>query len=123
MLYEAQTYASFQTPGQHSTPGVDAETLDDLKRSPQYVVGTPDEVLARLRALPADGGVVFNPLAGGLPPDARVAEPRAVRGRGAASPPRRERSRKPWSSAAFRAYRRGDPRPEVAAWPGTADST
>ncbi len=26
VLYEAQTYASFQTPGQHSLPGVDAET-------------------------------------------------------------------------------------------------
>ena len=37
LLYETQTYASFQTPGQHSTPRVDAETLDDLKRAPQLV--------------------------------------------------------------------------------------
>ncbi len=67
VLYEAQTYASFQTPGQHSTPGVHAASVDDLKASPQYVVGTPDEVLARLQQVPAQGGIVFNPLAGGLP--------------------------------------------------------
>jgi alkanesulfonate monooxygenase SsuD/methylene tetrahydromethanopterin reductase-like flavin-dependent oxidoreductase (luciferase family) len=68
LLYEAQTYASFQTPGQHSTPKVDAQSVDDLKRSAQYVVGTPDDVLARLRDVPAMGGIVFNPLAGGMPP-------------------------------------------------------
>jgi alkanesulfonate monooxygenase SsuD/methylene tetrahydromethanopterin reductase-like flavin-dependent oxidoreductase (luciferase family) len=67
VLYEAQTYASFQTPGQHSTPSVHASSVDDLKASPQYVVGTPDAVLARLREVPAQGGIVFNPLAGGLP--------------------------------------------------------
>src|SRR5437879_3135253 len=67
VLYEAQTYASFQTPGQHSTPSVQASSVDDLKASPQYVVGTPDAVLARLREVPAQGGIVFNPLAGGLP--------------------------------------------------------
>ena len=68
VLYEAQTYASFQTPGQHSTPGVRAQSVDDLKASPQYVVGTPDEVYTRLLDVPALGGITFNPLAGGLPP-------------------------------------------------------
>jgi alkanesulfonate monooxygenase SsuD/methylene tetrahydromethanopterin reductase-like flavin-dependent oxidoreductase (luciferase family) len=68
VLYEAQTYASFQTPGQHSTPGVHAESVDDLKASPQYVVGTPDDVVARLREVPPAGGIVLHPLAGGLPP-------------------------------------------------------
>jgi alkanesulfonate monooxygenase SsuD/methylene tetrahydromethanopterin reductase-like flavin-dependent oxidoreductase (luciferase family) len=67
VLYEAQTYASFQTPGQHSTPGIRATSVDDLKASSQYVVGTPEDVLARLREVPAQGGIVFNPLAGGLP--------------------------------------------------------
>ena len=67
VLYEAQTYASFQTPGQHSTPGVHAASVDDLKASGQYVVGTPDEVLARLQAVPDHGGIVFHPLAGGMP--------------------------------------------------------
>ena len=69
VLYDVQTYTSFQTPGQHSLPGVHARALDDLKRSPQYLVGTPDDVLAQLRALPPTAGVVFNPLAGGMPPD------------------------------------------------------
>ncbi len=68
VLHEAQTYASFQTPGQHSTPGVHAERVADLQASPQYVVGTPDDVVARLQQVPAAGGIVFNPLAGGLPP-------------------------------------------------------
>ncbi len=67
VLYEAQTYASFQTPGQHSTPGVHAASVDDLKASPQYVVGTPDQVYERLKDVPGQGGIVFNPLAGGLP--------------------------------------------------------
>jgi alkanesulfonate monooxygenase SsuD/methylene tetrahydromethanopterin reductase-like flavin-dependent oxidoreductase (luciferase family) len=67
VLYEAQTYASFQTPGQHSTPGVHATSVDDLKASPQYVVGTPDEVYKRVKDVPGQGGIVFNPLAGGLP--------------------------------------------------------
>jgi alkanesulfonate monooxygenase SsuD/methylene tetrahydromethanopterin reductase-like flavin-dependent oxidoreductase (luciferase family) len=67
VLYEAQTYASFQTPGQHSTPGVHATSVDDLKASPQYVVGTPDQVYERLKDIPRQGGITFNPLAGGLP--------------------------------------------------------
>ena len=68
LLYESQTYASYQTPGQHSTPGVNAQSLADLQKSEQYVVGRPDEVLARLRDVPPMGGIVFNPLAGGMPP-------------------------------------------------------
>jgi alkanesulfonate monooxygenase SsuD/methylene tetrahydromethanopterin reductase-like flavin-dependent oxidoreductase (luciferase family) len=68
VLYESQTYASFQTPGQHSLPGVRAESIDDLKKSPQYVVGTPDEVLEKLKAVPGTGGITFHPLAGGMPP-------------------------------------------------------
>jgi alkanesulfonate monooxygenase SsuD/methylene tetrahydromethanopterin reductase-like flavin-dependent oxidoreductase (luciferase family) len=68
VLYEAQTYASYQTPGQHSTPGVKAETVDDLKASPQFVVGTPEQVRARLEQVPPDGSITLSPLAGGLPP-------------------------------------------------------
>ena len=68
VLYEAQTYAGFQTPGQHSTPMVRAETIEDLRRSPQIVVGTPDDVVAAAEAVPAMGAMTFNPLAGGLPP-------------------------------------------------------
>ena len=68
LLYEAKTYASYQTPGQHSTPMVDASTVDELKASPQIVVGTPDEVVAVAAQVPPMGALTFNPLAGGLPP-------------------------------------------------------
>ncbi len=69
VLSEAQTYARIQTGGQYSTPVVHADTLDDLKASPQVLVGTPDDVLAAAREIAADGALTFNPLAGGLPPD------------------------------------------------------
>lgn len=69
LLYEAQTYASFQPAGQHSKPLVEAETVDDLKRSPQILVGTPDDVVDAVAAMPNGGSLVFHPLAGGLPPD------------------------------------------------------
>jgi alkanesulfonate monooxygenase SsuD/methylene tetrahydromethanopterin reductase-like flavin-dependent oxidoreductase (luciferase family) len=69
LLYETQTYASFQTPGQHSTPRVDADTVDDLKRATQIWVGTPDEIAARARGLSPMAALNFNPLAGGVPPD------------------------------------------------------
>ncbi len=69
VLYEAQTYASIQTPGQTSAPKVDAKTVDDLKRSPQYLVATPDDVVARVAELSPMAGLVFNPLCGGMPPE------------------------------------------------------
>jgi alkanesulfonate monooxygenase SsuD/methylene tetrahydromethanopterin reductase-like flavin-dependent oxidoreductase (luciferase family) len=69
LLYEAQTYASYQTAGQHSTPMVDASSVDDLKASAQIVVGTPDEVVEVARNVPPMGALTFNPLAGGLPPE------------------------------------------------------
>ena len=43
--------------------------VDDLKRSAQIVVGTPDDVIAAAERIPATGAMTFNPLAGGLPPD------------------------------------------------------
>lgn len=69
VLYEAQTYASFQTDGQKSLPTIYATSVDDLKSSPQIVVGTPAEVIERAQALGPMGSLTFNPLCGGLPPD------------------------------------------------------
>ncbi|GIU88180.1 MAG TPA: LLM class flavin-dependent oxidoreductase [Candidatus Tectomicrobia bacterium] len=69
LLYETQTYASFQTPGQHSTPRVDARDVADLRRAPQIWVGTPDDIVARAKELPPGAALNFHPLAGGLPPD------------------------------------------------------
>jgi alkanesulfonate monooxygenase SsuD/methylene tetrahydromethanopterin reductase-like flavin-dependent oxidoreductase (luciferase family) len=69
LLYETQTYASYQTPGQHSTPRVNAESVEDLKNASQIWVGTPEDILARARELPPTAALNFHPLAGGLPPD------------------------------------------------------
>jgi alkanesulfonate monooxygenase SsuD/methylene tetrahydromethanopterin reductase-like flavin-dependent oxidoreductase (luciferase family) len=68
VMHEVQTYVSFQTEGQTSLPAVHASTLAELRNSPQYLVGTPDEVAAGINALPPTAGVVLNPLAGGTPP-------------------------------------------------------
>jgi hypothetical protein len=70
LLYETQTYASYQTPGQHSMPVVHTDNLAGLQEATATIwVDTPDGILARL----ADDGSVrainFHPLAGGLPPD------------------------------------------------------
>jgi alkanesulfonate monooxygenase SsuD/methylene tetrahydromethanopterin reductase-like flavin-dependent oxidoreductase (luciferase family) len=68
VLDEAQTYAAIQTGGQHSAPMVDAATLDELRASPQVLVGTPDDIVAAAAQLAPGGALTFNPLAGGLPP-------------------------------------------------------
>ena len=83
LLYETQTYASFQTPGQHSTPRVDADTVEDLKRADQIWVGTPDEILARRGRARADGRAQLPPARGRPAARDRVGQPRAVRGQGA----------------------------------------
>ena len=69
VLHEVQRYTSFQTPGQKSLPSVHAASIEELRSSPQYLVGTPEEVVAGLRALPPTAGAVLNPLAGGTPPE------------------------------------------------------
>jgi alkanesulfonate monooxygenase SsuD/methylene tetrahydromethanopterin reductase-like flavin-dependent oxidoreductase (luciferase family) len=69
LLYETQTYASFQTPGQHSTPRVDADTVEDLMQADQIWVGTPEAILAGARDLGPMAALNFHPLAGGLPPE------------------------------------------------------
>lgn len=68
VLHEAQTYARIQTGGQHSVPMVSAESVEDLKASPQVLVGTPDDIVARAETIATGGALTFNPLAGGLPP-------------------------------------------------------
>jgi alkanesulfonate monooxygenase SsuD/methylene tetrahydromethanopterin reductase-like flavin-dependent oxidoreductase (luciferase family) len=65
-LYDAQTYASWQTPGQRSAVHVEARTGDELRRSGVYRVVTPEECVALAREIPA---IVLHPLMGGMPPD------------------------------------------------------
>jgi alkanesulfonate monooxygenase SsuD/methylene tetrahydromethanopterin reductase-like flavin-dependent oxidoreductase (luciferase family) len=69
LLHEARTYDAIQTGGQASLPHVAARTVDDLRASPNYLVGTPGEVIAAAERLPATAALTFNPLAGGLPPE------------------------------------------------------
>jgi alkanesulfonate monooxygenase SsuD/methylene tetrahydromethanopterin reductase-like flavin-dependent oxidoreductase (luciferase family) len=69
LLYETRTYASFQTPGQHSTPVVHADDVEGLRAAPNLWVDTPDGIVARVAAAgDALGALNFHPLAGGLPP-------------------------------------------------------
>ena len=88
VLYEAQTYASFQTGGQHSTPMVDAEGIEDLKKQP---------AVPRRHARPggrsggegvADGRAHLQPARRRAAPGHLVGQPRALRVRShAAHPP------------------------------------
>jgi alkanesulfonate monooxygenase SsuD/methylene tetrahydromethanopterin reductase-like flavin-dependent oxidoreductase (luciferase family) len=69
LFYETSTYASFQTPGQHSTPVVHADDVEGLKSAPNIWVDTPDGIIARVREAGSTiGALNFHPLAGGLPP-------------------------------------------------------
>jgi alkanesulfonate monooxygenase SsuD/methylene tetrahydromethanopterin reductase-like flavin-dependent oxidoreductase (luciferase family) len=64
-LYDAQTYASWQTPGQRSAVHVEARTADDLRRSGVYRVVMPEECV---RLAEETGQVLLHPLMGGMPP-------------------------------------------------------
>jgi len=64
-LYDAQTYAAWQTSDQRSVMHVEAVGLDDVKRSDAYAVLTPEETLALARST---GRVILHPLMGGMPP-------------------------------------------------------
>ncbi len=64
-LYDAQTYAAWQTPGQRSAMHVDAQSLDDVRKSGVYCVVTPDECVALAEK---HGRIILHPLMGGLDP-------------------------------------------------------
>jgi alkanesulfonate monooxygenase SsuD/methylene tetrahydromethanopterin reductase-like flavin-dependent oxidoreductase (luciferase family) len=64
-LYDAQTYAAWQTPDQRSQVHVEARDAAELRKSGVYRVVTPDECVALAEET---GQVLFHPLMGGLPP-------------------------------------------------------
>jgi alkanesulfonate monooxygenase SsuD/methylene tetrahydromethanopterin reductase-like flavin-dependent oxidoreductase (luciferase family) len=64
-LYDAQTYAAWQTPDQRSSMHVDATTIDDVRASGVYRVVTPDECVAVAKET---GRVILHPLMGGMSP-------------------------------------------------------
>jgi alkanesulfonate monooxygenase SsuD/methylene tetrahydromethanopterin reductase-like flavin-dependent oxidoreductase (luciferase family) len=65
-LYDAQTYAAWQTPDQRSQMHVEAQTIDDMKRSDAYTVLTPDDCVALAERT---GRVILHPLMGGMSPE------------------------------------------------------
>jgi alkanesulfonate monooxygenase SsuD/methylene tetrahydromethanopterin reductase-like flavin-dependent oxidoreductase (luciferase family) len=64
-LYDAQTYAAWQTPDQRSSVHVAAQTIDDVRKSGVYRVVTPDECVALAKDM---GRVILHPLMGGMSP-------------------------------------------------------
>ena len=68
-LYDAQTYHSWQTPGQRSAVHVEASDIDELKRTGVYRVVTPDECVALAEELGPMGSLIFHPLMGGMSPE------------------------------------------------------
>lgn len=82
-LYDAQTYAAWQTPDQRSQVHVQGQTspappatsdaadavskltVDDVRKSGVYQVLTPDECVALAQR---EGRIILHPLMGGIPP-------------------------------------------------------
>jgi alkanesulfonate monooxygenase SsuD/methylene tetrahydromethanopterin reductase-like flavin-dependent oxidoreductase (luciferase family) len=64
--YDAQTYASWQTPGQRSAMHVDAVSIEDIRKGDVYKIVTPKECIALAEQ---HGRVVLHPLMGGLSPE------------------------------------------------------
>ena len=65
-LYDSQTYAAWQTPDQRSQMHVDAQTIDDVRKSGVYRVVTPDECVALANEM---GRIILHPLMGGISPE------------------------------------------------------
>jgi alkanesulfonate monooxygenase SsuD/methylene tetrahydromethanopterin reductase-like flavin-dependent oxidoreductase (luciferase family) len=65
-LYDAQTYAAWQTPDQRSLVHVEAQTIEDVRKSGVYRVVTPDECVALAQET---GRIILHPLMGGLSPE------------------------------------------------------
>ena len=81
-LYDAATYAAWQTPDQRSSMHVEAQTLDEMKRSGVYVVLTPDDCV---KLAQDTGRVILHPLMGGMAPELGWEGPAAVRAEGVAA--------------------------------------
>lgn len=63
-LYDAQSYAAWQTPDQRSQVHVQGQTVADVRKSGVYQVLTPDECLALAER---EGRIILHPLMGGIP--------------------------------------------------------
>lgn len=68
-LFDAQTYAGWQTAGQRSAVHVDARDVDDPELKRVYRVVTPDECVAMAQDGDALSTIVLHPLMGGISPE------------------------------------------------------
>jgi alkanesulfonate monooxygenase SsuD/methylene tetrahydromethanopterin reductase-like flavin-dependent oxidoreductase (luciferase family) len=68
-LHETNAYARWAAGSGASSPYRGARDAGELRASGQYLVVTPEELVARARALPPLGAVMLHPLMGGLDPE------------------------------------------------------
>jgi alkanesulfonate monooxygenase SsuD/methylene tetrahydromethanopterin reductase-like flavin-dependent oxidoreductase (luciferase family) len=65
LLYDAQVYESWQGPEHKSSWRTPAQTVDDLRKSPNYAIVTPEECVALVRQ---NASAVLHPLVAGIDP-------------------------------------------------------
>jgi alkanesulfonate monooxygenase SsuD/methylene tetrahydromethanopterin reductase-like flavin-dependent oxidoreductase (luciferase family) len=65
LLYDAQAYVAWQTPGNRSSWRTPAATVDDLRASSNYAIVTPEECVELVRK---NGAAALHPLAAGIDP-------------------------------------------------------
>ena len=65
--YDAETYRSWQAPGQSSEVTTKASSPEELRKEGIYRVVTPDECVALAEELGPMGTIVLHPLMGGMP--------------------------------------------------------
>lgn len=65
LLYDAKAYASWQYPDQRTSWCVEADTVDELRRSGQYEILTPDQCVDLVRE---KGTATLHPLVAGIDP-------------------------------------------------------
>jgi alkanesulfonate monooxygenase SsuD/methylene tetrahydromethanopterin reductase-like flavin-dependent oxidoreductase (luciferase family) len=70
VLYTARSNAEWaKERGVGATPYPAADSVEELKGHPRFMVCTPDELVEHMISLPPDAEMGFQPLMGGLPPD------------------------------------------------------
>ncbi len=70
LLHDAQTYASWQQPGQETVVHSKAGSVEALRAEGKYRIETPEACIARARELGPHAPFVLHPLCGGLPLEA-----------------------------------------------------
>jgi alkanesulfonate monooxygenase SsuD/methylene tetrahydromethanopterin reductase-like flavin-dependent oxidoreductase (luciferase family) len=66
LLYDAQIYRSWLDPGHRSSWETPADTVDDLRASPNYAIVTPEECV---ELVSKNGAAALHPLAAGIDPE------------------------------------------------------